>query len=130
MNPDKIGKMRRLFTRNYNVAFNYLLKRTVCWSLDRSFAFCSPRNIRWASRKKMICKSVAFNNKLIFVGTYDGIFLVFCCKAALHALLEFNRTPVIHNIINNVCLFFVFSLKIKKKIYIAVHKRRKNCTKC
>lgn len=30
MNPDKIGKMRRLFTRNYNVAFNYLLKRTAC----------------------------------------------------------------------------------------------------
>lgn len=74
----------------------------------------------------MICKSVAFNNKLIFVGTYDGIFLVFCCKAALHALLEFNRTPVIHNIINNVCLFFVFGLKILKKyIYRGSQEKKK-----
>lgn len=60
----------------------------------------------------MICKSVVFDNKLIFVGIYDGIFLVFCCKVVLYVLLEFNRILVMYNIINNVCLFFVFSLKI------------------
>lgn len=115
MNFDKIGKMCWLFICNYNVVFNYFLKRIVCWFFDCLFVFCSLWNIWWVLRKKMICKSVVFNNKLIFVGIYDGFFFVFCCKVVLYVLLEFNRILIIYNIINNVCLFFVFGLKIWKK---------------